>query len=609
MCGIAGYYGRRPPPEEAIARALPLMRRRGPDAAGAASFATADGVEVRLLHSRLSILDLDARSDQPFSRDGIHLVFNGEIYNYKERRAEAETEAVAFQTSGDTEVLAYALAREGWPALDRLEGMWAFAAFDARDGSLTLSRDRFGEKPLYILVEDDGVYFASEVKLLAALSGRKLRPDHEQLRRYLVNGYKSLYKSASTFFEDVREVQPGTALEFHQDGKRKEHAYWAPTFSPHETMTYEDAVAGVRERLLAAVRLRLRSDVPLAFCLSGGVDSNTLVAIAKRVHGHDVHGFTIVTGDPRYDEQALVDSVVKELEIAHTQIPTELGGFLPRLRELVRYHDAPVHTIADYCKALLMERIHDAGYKIALMGTGADEIFSGYYDHHLWYLSMVRGEAPFYASHLRGWREHVASVVRNPYLQDPERFVRDPGFRDHIYLDAPKFAEFLTAPWNEPFSETAFTADRLRNRMMNEMFHEAVPVILHDDDLNAMYHSIENRSPFLDRALYEFVQTIPTRHLMRDGYAKAVLRDAMAGIVPDDVRLEHRKVGFNAPIEAFIDTSDPAVRAELLRPSPIFDIVRREKVEALLNKKQLPNSESKFLFYFLSAKMFLEEFS
>lgn len=607
MCGIAGHFGTRPPDDAQVAACLALMRRRGPDAEATVS-RTTGGRTATLLHSRLSIIDLDARADQPLERDGCAIVFNGEIYNFQALRADAEARGASFSTRSDTEVLAEALAREGPEALDRMEGMWAFAFHDGRDGSLTLSRDRFGEKPLFVHEDERGVWFGSEVKFLAALSGKRFEPDLGQVRRYLVQGYKALYKGGATFFEGVREVRPATVLRYGPGGEREERRYWAPAYAPNESMTYEQAVAGARERLVEAVRLRLVADVPIAFCLSGGVDSNALVAIARRVHGQRVHGFTIVSADARYDEEHLVDLAVGRLGLEHTKVPTDTSRFLERLRELVKYHDGPVHTISDYCKALLFERIHEAGYKVALTGAGADEIFSGYYDHHLWYMAEVRADEPRFQAYLAAWREHVASVVRNPFLSDPERFVREPGFRDHIFLHADLFAECLVEPFDETFTETSYTTDRLRGRMMNEMFHEAVPPILHDDDLDAMVSSVENRSPFLDRALFEFVYTVPTRHLMRDGYAKALLRDAVAGIVPDEIRLEHRKVGFNAPIEEFLDLSDPAVRKEILRPSPIYDIVRREKIEALLDRKQLPNSESKFLFYFLSAKMFLETF-
>jgi asparagine synthase (glutamine-hydrolysing) len=407
----------------------------------------------------------------------------------------------------------------------------------------------------------------------------------------------------------VTSVEPGTIKRIEPDGTSCVQRYWSPAVEPDESMSYDDAVAGARARLLDAVGIRLRADVPLAFCMSGGVDSNSLIAIARRVFDYDVHGFTIQNSDARYEEQEMVDYAVRELGIRHTGIPADTDNFLPKLRGLVRQHDAPVYTITYFAHWLLMGEIAAAGYRIAISGTAADELFTGYYDHHLAYLYEVRHDRERHAASVAAWRAHIQPIVRNPLLGDPDAFVRNPAMREHIYLDAVAFSEYLRRPWSEGFSETQYSASLLRNRMLNELFHEAVPVILHEDDLNAMSFSIENRSPFLDRRLFEFTASIPTRHLIRDGYAKAILRDAMAGIVPPRVLESRRKVGFNAPIHAFLDPADRETRAALLDQSPIFDHVRREKIEQLLDKSSLPNSESKFLFYFLNAKMFLEEFA
>ena len=154
-------------------------------------------------------------------------------------------------------------------------------------------------------------------------------------------------------------------------------------------MSFEEAVAGARERLIRAVELRLRADVPLAFCMSGGVDSLALISIARNVFDYDVHGFTIVNSDARYEEQDMVEHAVERLGVRHTSIALDTEGFLPRLRELVRHHDAPVYTITYYVQWLLMQAIHEHGYRVSVSGTAADELYSGYYDHHLAYLREV----------------------------------------------------------------------------------------------------------------------------------------------------------------------------------------------------------------------------
>jgi asparagine synthase (glutamine-hydrolysing) len=609
MCGIAGYFGIDPPPPDRVGHCLQLMRRRGPDAAAAYRFATA-GRQAMLLHSRLSIIDLEERANQPF-RVGCHVLsYNGELYNYVELRRELAAEGQDFQTESDTEVLLKTLVQYGVDGLDRCEGMWAFAVFNEADGSLLLCRDRFGEKPLYLFRDAEGLYFGSEVKFLAALRGRPFDVNEEHLYRYLVNGYKSLYKVRETFFRGVTELPPGTVLQLDAEGRESSRRYWAPAFAQDEGLSYSDCVDAVRDGLVRSVKLRLRSDVPLAFCMSGGVDSNALISTAKRLCEYDVHGFTVMSDDARYEEKAEIEAAVRELGIRHTPISITADRFRENMVELVRQHDAPVYTISYYIHWLLMAEVARGSYRIAISGTGADELFTGYYDHHNLYLYEMR-DRPEFETALAAWKQHMGPLVRNPYLRNPQLYFENAGIRDHIYLDAKNFAAYLKRDGQEAFAESTYVHSLLRNRMLNELCQESVPVILHEDDLNAMYFSIENRSPFLDRGLCELAYRIPTRFLIRDGYAKIVLRDAMKGIVPDAVLNNRRKVGFNAPVTSFLKIDQPDVRDYLLATSPIFDHVRRDKIEKLLEdgrNSSLPNSQSKFLFYFLNAKVFLEEF-
>ena len=233
---------------------------------------------------------------------------------------------------------------------------------------------------------------------------------------------------------------------------------------------------------------------------------------------------------------------------------------------------------------------------------------SGYYDHHLAFLHDIQDSPTLYQRYLLDWEQYVKPLVRNPYLKDSSLFVHNPDFRNHIYLNSDEFAGYFHNDWKELFTETEYVEDLLRNRMLNELFHEAIPVILHEDDLNAMYFSIENRSPFLDRNLFEFCNQIPTKYLMRNGFQKAVLRDSMRGIVPNAILDNRKKVGFNAPILSFLDIHNSDTKSYLLDNSPIFDHIQRSQIERLIQKPELPNSESKFLFYFLCSKIFLEEF-
>jgi asparagine synthase (glutamine-hydrolysing) len=608
MCGIAGYFGIKLISSEKLELCNGLMQRRGPDGNGYFYKKFGNYQNAQLLHSRLGILDLDNRSNQPFLADSDCLSFNGEIYNYLELREILKKSGVPFKTNGDTEVLTKVIQKFGVNGLDLCEGMWAFAWLD--DHGLILSRDRFGEKPLYYYQDDTGLYFGSEPKFIFALLGHSLPINKNHLLRYMINGYKSLYKSDDTFFEGLKEVPPGSALRVDLSGVHSLQKYWAPRFNQQmENMSFDDAVLNARDALINSVKLRLRSDVPIAFCLSGGIDSNALIAIAKKYFNYDVHGYTIMNTDERYEELEMVNASVNALKLKHTKVAINQSNFLDNLRKLVKYHDSPVSTITYYAQWQLMEKIASDGYRVSVSGTAADELFSGYFDHHNLYLASLKNNSVEQLSARKNWHEIVAPIVRNPFLQEPDCFIKNSNLRDHIFLDAALFESFLISPWFEKFNEKKYDNTLLRNRMNNELFHESVPVILHEDDLNAMYYSVENRSPFLDRKLFEVCQSIPTRHLIRNGRAKAVLREAVRGLAPDIVLDNPRKVGFNAPILDYLDLNSQKTRSQILEDSPIFEFIKRDAIEDLLNKAYLPNSQSKFLFYFLNAKIFLEEFS
>lgn len=604
MCGIAGYIGKSTVDAARVGRTLALMRNRGPDHQACAAFRDGE-TNVLLLHSRLSIVDLDARANQPFTCGDCTLVFNGEIYNYVELRRELEQRGVRFATESDTEVLLQAYLAYGPACVDRFEGMWSFAVYDRRERRLFLSRDRFAEKPLYYRVDDDGMCFGSEVKYIHSLLGRPLQVNQRQVLRFLVNGYKSLYKQPETFFTDIRELPYASSMEIREDLTSRVWRYWRPRPAPRD-MTLEEAVEGFRHHLSESIRIRLRADVPLAFCLSGGVDSGAIASIAAKVFNYDVTTFSISDEDERYNEFDNIRATVDDLGCRHHIMNIPRQGMRQRLERLVRYHDAPVYTLTYCIHACLSEMISANGFRVAVSGTAADELVTGYYDHFNLHLYEVR-DHPDFDLWMQGWHNGPGRFVRNPHLRNPRLYFDNPGFRDHIYLNNDVFARCLTRHFAEPFAEEHFCDSLLRNRMLNELFHEAIPVILHEDDLNSMFHSIENRSPYLDSRLFQFACSIPAEHLIRDGYGKYVLREAVRGILNDRVRLDRQKKGFNASFHALFDPRRPEDREFLLDDGPIFDLVRRDRIEAMLREERLSNSYSKFLFSFVSAKIFLEQ--
>ena len=254
MCGIAGYIGKKKLSDDLLEKALGKMDSRGPDAQGVYKYET-KGLYVYLLHKRLSILDLDSRSNQPFKNGKDILVFNGEIYNYKEVRKQLETKGVPFVTSSDTEVLLKALSHFDTDAMDLLEGMWSFATFNETSETLILSRDRFGEKPLYTYQTDSGCYFASETRTLRTIANRIFDINYDQLKRLLVNGHKSLYKQKESFYKGIDEIDLATNTTIGRDLIPRKFKFWNPSFSPVE-MLEKDAISGIRERLIQSVEYR-----------------------------------------------------------------------------------------------------------------------------------------------------------------------------------------------------------------------------------------------------------------------------------------------------------------------------------------------------------------
>lgn len=604
MCGLAGYFGKNKLNQEIINRTISLMKNRGPDSQANIHF-QAQNNNINFLHARLAIIDLDPRSNQPFDIGPYSLIFVGEIYNYLELRQNLINRGIQLRTESDTEVLLHYYILFGEKCVDHFEGMWAFVIYDRPKNQLFLSRDRFGEKPLYYIQDQSGFYFGSEIKFIRSLIDRKLEVNQQHLLRYMVNGYKSLYKTKETFYKEIKEVAAGSNLIINADLQAKQTRYWQPQTKVDQNMSFEAAVEGFKERFNQSIKIRLRADVPLAFCLSGGVDSSSIASVAQKSFGCDVVTFSIIDQDPRYNELENIQATINDLKCKHHLIHLNTSGFFERLKKLVSYHDAPVATVTYYVHSLITEAIGKEGYKVSFSGTSADELLTGYYDHYLMHLAEVRNLSN-YQEYLQAWQTHIKPNTRNPKLQDPNSYVNNPNFRENIYLDRAQFLDTLKCDFKEDFYETNYCPSLLRNRMLNELFEEITPVILHEDDLNSMLYSIENRSPYLDTNLFNFCYSIPVQHLIKDGYAKYILRSAMKGILNDQVRLDRKKKGFNASMNTLVNFQDKQTREYLLDNSPIYDLVDKSKIEKIFNQNPLSDSFNKFVFSFINAKMFLE---
>ena len=607
MCGIAGYIGHTPPDDTAINNALATMVRRGPDHQGTKYIPLPDGKTAVLLSSRLAIVDLDPRSNMPFQKGDWTISFNGEIYNHELLRSQLVTRGAQFTTTSDTEVLLTGLSCDGLNFLDLTEGMWAFAAVNRSTGEFLMSRDRFGEKPLFIHKCSHGIFFGSEIKVIRALAQRTFDVNTDHLLNYLLNGYRSLYKGLSTWFNEVEFFPAASALKIDRAGQLPIKRYWNPRYETLQ-ISEDEAVDQLKILLPRAVELRLRSDVPIACCLSGGIDSSSIASLAVKELGATLHTFSIIDTNPDYDERKNIELIQRDLGCPSHLIQVPKSSFLERLSDLIDYHDAPLATSSYYIHSFLSEAISQSGFRVALSGTGSDEIFTGYYDHYLLHLATLNNPSERDAARL-DWSNLIAPHVRNPHFQQWDKFIKEPNFRNHLYIRNLRLISALKVPFDHPFYEVDFGQDLLRNRMLNEIFHEVVPPILYEDDMNSMRWSVENRSPFLDRGLFEFCFSLPSAYLIKNAFQKNLLRKAMEGILIDDIRLNRKKMGFNASMTSILDRSSKEVRAELLQNNPLEEYLDINIILELLDQDSLSNQESQLLFSLVNASLFLKRWS
>ena len=616
MCGIAGYIGTKIINNHLINKSLDLLRNRGPDFKDVKKYLinSKKCKNIFFLHTRLSIIDLEQRSSQPFEDGNYSVIFNGEIYNYLEIKKDLILKGFKFHTTSDTEVLLKSYIVYGIDFLKKLEGMWSFAIWDKKNSKLILSRDRFGEKPLFYSKQNDGIYFSSDIRVIRCLSEKNYEYNISRLTKGIVCGYKSLYKNDSeTFYKEISQIPQASYVEIKNDLELRVNRYWAVKKKKINFKKDSELIENARDLLFNSIKIRLRSDVPLAFCLSGGIDSGALVSVAAKKFNIKVNSFSILdNADFRYNEKKNIDKVVRDISSNHHEINIKdiqnNSNNVERIKKLIEYKSGPIPTITYFLHSFLSENISKNSFKVAMSGTAADEIYGGYYDHHLQYLFDNRNKKEFNL-YKNNFEKLVKPLIRNSYLKKFNLYINNSHFRKHIYDNSENFSKLIKkdVKIDLSFSEKKFTTQLFKNRSLNELFHETTPVILNEDDTNSMYYSIENRSPFLDSNLFDFLYSIPTVKLIQNGYAKFILRESVKNYLHEDVRMDRIKKGFNASIKSIFDFSDKKFIDEILnKNSKIFEIFDIKKVEKIFIKDINLNHYSKFIFSFINAKFFLD---
>lgn len=568
MCGIAGIvdFGGKPVAADELSRLTDLLAHRGPDGAGA--WFSADHT-VGLGHRRLAVIDVSDRGSQPMlSGDGRYtIVFNGEIYNFLELRRELENTGAVFRSDSDTEVILSAWSAWGEDMLNRFNGMWALAIYDNKTRELFLARDRFGIKPLLYVATQYRFIFASEQRALVRSRLTSTSVDAVVAAHLMVNPF-GVEGSERTLCKEVRRLQGGHLLRLRQ-GRVQLRRWWRTVdHLPGLPKSSEERVEQFGSLFQDAVALRMRSDVPIGTCLSGGFDSSAIVC-AMAAHERAGGG----ARDSKDWRHAFVASFPGSShdERPEAELAAKYAGVTPHILEIdSRFALEKIDTILDDLDDvylglptagwLIYRELRRNRVLVSLDGHGADELMGGYRQEGGALAFWVRNAISSVSSRAK-WANRGTSYGRTAMMvMRGHSFLRNPwsGSAEHLALvgeDDP-----LPREWGA------------LNRRLYHMFHGSVlPTILRNFDRASMAHGIEVRMPFMDWRLVTFTMALPDSEKTSDGYTKWIARRAMAGKMPDQIRINPRKVGFNSPMPNWLNGPLAGWVAELFeRPVPAF---------------------------------------
>lgn len=561
MCGIAGMFEHtetmsRAERREVIERMCDRIEHRGPDDEG---FHIEGGVALGM--RRLSIIDLVAGHQPISNEDGsIWIVFNGEIYNYREIRDDLIARGHRFQTKSDTETIVHLYEEEGEACVERLRGMFAFAIWDRRERKLFIARDRVGVKPLHYAVTSNGIIFGSEIKSLLQHPAINREVNLEAISDFLSFGYLPDPQSA---FRGINKLPAGHTLTF-KDSRLSLRQYW--DFQYQETSEKEARdesyyIERLRELLAESVRLRLVSDVPLGAFLSGGIDSSTVVAMMAREMGQPVKTFSIGFAESDFDELKYARIAARHFNTDHHEfvVTPDVCGIV---EEVVWHHDEPFADVSSI-PTYIVSKMAREHVTVALSGDGGDELFAGYER----YLvdgrrsrferipRFIRRNLLLKASRLMPRGAYGKNFLRNIALDADERYIDSLSYFNEEKKRDLLSTEFLRGLTGRDSSEQfkrIYAAPSSSERVDHLLYLDSKTYLPGDImtkvDRMSMAHSLEAREPLLDHKLIEFAQSIPARFKLRGLETKSILKRAVRGLIPDEI-VDRKKQGFDVPLQ------------------------------------------------------------
>lgn len=602
MCGIACLIEklRIIEPDSNFLNIVEIIQYRGPDDIGGFFFVnnalkekhkvffsdketTCINNILALAHCRLSIIDLSPAGHQPMSyaSERYWIVYNGEVYNYRELREELEALGHTFKSHTDTEVILASYAQWGKDCLHRFNGMWAFVILDTETGTIFASRDRFGVKPLYYWFSPEGfLVFASEIKQFTVLPGWSAVLNRERAYDFLTFGL--LDHTSETMFKNVLQIRGGEAVEFlaHEVPNPLPIYQWYNLKIEKFQGTHEEASSTFRDLLSDAVRLRLRSDVPVGSCLSGGLDSSSIVCLANDIlkeSGNDSiqKTFSAFSREKRVDESHYVKEVVSCRNIDSLSVYPEMDDLFRELETIIWHQDEPFDSTSIFAQWNVFRLASQHHVKVMLDGQGADEMLGGY--HYFFgihfaglltkfkFLTLLQEVQAARKVHGYQVRDNIGQIlyytlpgILRGALERvlPHRADAETWFDLDVLSEGPDSSPFSEISCDDPFTDQCY----------GRLVTTNLPALLHWEDRNSMAFSIESRVPFLDYRLVEFSLSLPAEYKIKNGITKKVLRDAMRDQLPEKIRNRQDKLGFATPEEEWM-RKHPAVWRKALEDS------------------------------------------
>ncbi len=557
MCGIAGiWYVNSKPVEDGstLKEMTDSISHRGPDGEGCWF---SNDKTLQLGHRRLSIIDLTDGGKQPMvSGDKFVIVFNGEIYNYVELKQQLIEKGYSFKSESDTEVVLASYEEWGTGCIKHFDGMFAFALYDLAQKKLFCARDRFGEKPFYYSFFNGNFYFASEMKALWA-AGVPRDPNHSLFYNYFVHDLvENPLDQTNTFFSNIFKLKAAHYFIYNVGTTIDQKKYWELNVNATRDITLSEASDRLMDLLEGSVKRRLRSDVPVGTSLSGGLDSSTIVAIISKTLQNN-HTFSARFKDFKKDEGVYIELVRNKFSTKHHDIYINVEDFIGELDKLILHQEEPFQTGSIFAQYCVYRESRKHNIPVMMDGQGADELLGGYDKDFKFYLrELIQGEKKTEIFLHKIKENHSINLAPNfkEGLRHrlPKLYHSISKFRRMLSVNLP---QGINKEFHKQFQGKAlpfYDPDDLKAILKYELTNDGIEKLLKFADRNSMAHSVEVRLPFLNHDLVEFMMSLKSELFLFDGWSKAVLRNGMKGILPNEIVYRKDKIGFEAPQSEWI---------------------------------------------------------